>query len=116
MDHPFSISPYWSAGSGLGSGRSLDVLGAELMRYGNMPYKYRVITECSSKEDADIDVFGRQILLTTNNYQDARKECIEWAAYDDILVHVVNQFGSIKFSCDGATEAWDRYPKTAELV
>ena len=30
MDHPFGISPYWSAGSGLGSGRGLDVLGAEL--------------------------------------------------------------------------------------
>ena len=83
------------------------------MRYGNMPYKYRVITEMSSKEDADTDVFGRQILLTTNNYQTARKECIEWAAYDDILVCVINQFGSAKFTCRGAAEAFDRYPKTA---
>ena len=86
------------------------------MRYGNMPYKYRVITECSSKEDAAIDFFGRQVLLTTNNYQTARKECIEWAAYDDILVRVVNQFGSTKFACDGAAEAYDRYPKTAEMA
>lgn len=86
------------------------------MRYGNMPYKYRVITEVSSKEDANTDVFGRQILLTTNNYQTARKECIEWAAYDDIFVAVVNQFGSVKFSCNGASEAFDRYPKTAEVV
>ena len=86
------------------------------MRYGNMPYKYRVITEVSSKEDAETDMFGRQVLLTTNNYQTARKECIEWAAYDDILVCVVDQFGSVKFSCDGASEAFDRFPKTAELA
>ena len=86
------------------------------MRYGNMPYKYRVITECSSKEDCELDVFGRQVLLTTNNYQTARRECIEWAAYDDILVRVVNQFGSTKFTCDGAAEAYDRYPKTAEMA
>lgn len=86
------------------------------MRYAGMPYKYRVITEVSSKEDAVTDVLGRQVLLTTNNYQAARKECIEWAAYDDILVYVVNQFGSTKFSCDGAAAAYDRYPKTAELV
>jgi hypothetical protein len=52
-----------------------------------------VVTEVSSKEDADIDAVGRQVLLVTNNYQAARKECIEWAAYDDILVHVVDQFG-----------------------
>jgi hypothetical protein len=78
-----------------------------------MPYKYRVITECSSKEDAELDVMGRQILLITNNYQTARKECIEWAAYDDILVYVINQFGSAKFICRGAAEAFDRYPKTA---
>jgi hypothetical protein len=56
------------------------------------------------------------VLLTTNNYQTARKECIEWAAYDDILVCVVDQFGSVKFSCDGASEAFDRFPKTAELA
>jgi len=86
------------------------------MRYDNMPYKYRVVTEASSMDDAVTDVFGRQILLTTNNYQVARKECIEWAAYDDILVQVINQFGSSKFSCDGASEAYDRYPKTAEAV
>lgn len=86
------------------------------MRYGNMPYKYRVVTEVSSKEDADVDFLGRQVLSTTNNFQTARKECIEWAAYDDILVHVINQFGSSKFSCDGASEAYDRFPKTAETV
>jgi hypothetical protein len=83
------------------------------MRYGNMPYKYRVVTEVSSKEDAELDVLGRQVLMTTNNYQAARKECIEWAAYDDIEVRVLNQFGSTKFICEGASEAFDRYPKTA---
>lgn len=78
-----------------------------------MTHKYRVITEYSSKEDCELDVFGRQVLITTNNYQTARRECIEWAAWDDIVVHVVNQFGSSKFSCDGAGEAERRYPKTA---
>lgn len=86
------------------------------MRYGNMPYKYRVVTKVSSKEDATVDVLGRQVLLTTNNFQQARRECIEWAAYDDILVYVVDQFGSDKFVCNGYSEAYDRYPKTAEAV
>ncbi len=81
-----------------------------------MPYKYRVITECSSKEDCELDVFGRQVLLITNNYQTARRECIEWAAYDDILVCVVDQFGGAKFTCDGASEAFDRYPTIAEMA
>ena len=79
-------------------------------------FKYRVVTEISSLEDAELLADGRQILFETNNYQTARKECIEWAAYDDILVHVINQFGSSKFSCDGASEAYDRFPKTAEAV
>jgi hypothetical protein len=56
------------------------------------------------------------VLVVTNNYQTARKECIEWAAYDDIEVRVLNQFGSIKFMCEGAAEAFDRYPKTAEMA
>ena len=81
-----------------------------------MPYKYRVVTEFSSKEDCDVDNFGRQVLVTTNNYQTARKECIEWAAYDDIEVRVLNQFGSTKFTCEGAAEAYSRYPKTAEMA
>jgi hypothetical protein len=29
---------------------------------------------------------------------------------------VVDQFGSVKFSCNGASEAFDRFPRTAELV
>ena len=83
------------------------------MRY---PFTYRVVTECSSKEDAKLMGDGRQILFETNNYQAARKECIEWAAYDDILVQVLRPWGAVKFTCTGATEAYDRYPKTAELV
>jgi len=62
-----------------------------------MPYKYKVVTECSSKEHCELDVLGRQILMTTNNYQTARKECIEWAAYDDILV-CVNGLGSLRWA------------------
>jgi hypothetical protein len=83
------------------------------MRY---PFTYRVVTECSSKEDAKLMDDGRQILFETNNYQTARKECIEWAAYDDILVEVLRPWGSVKFTCDGAGEAFDRYPKTAEMA
>jgi hypothetical protein len=83
------------------------------MRY---PFTYRVVTEVSSKEDAKLMEDGRQILFETNNYQVARKECIEWAAYDDILVEVLGQYGQVKFTCNGASEAYDRYPKTAELV
>jgi hypothetical protein len=70
----------------------------------------------SSKEDAPQMDDGRQILFETNNYLKARKECIEWAAYDDILVKVLRPWGAVKFSCDGASEAYDRYPKTAALV
>jgi hypothetical protein len=29
---------------------------------------------------------------------------------------VINQFGSTKFTCEGAAEAFDRYPKTAEMA
>lgn len=81
----------------------------------NHSYNYTVVTDISSKEDAETDVNGRQILFRTNNYKNARKECIEWAAFDDIEVFVLNKFGSIKFSCQGASEAFDRFPKTAEM-
>ena len=77
------------------------------------PFKYRVVTEMSSLEDTELDEQGRQILFKTNNYQVARKECIEWASYDDILVLVLRPWGEVKFSCDGAYEACNRYPKTA---
>ena len=79
-------------------------------------YKYQVVTEVSSLEDAKLDEQGRQILFETNNFQVARKECIEWAAYDDIPVHVVRPWGNIAFSCSGYSEAEDRYPKTAGLM
>jgi hypothetical protein len=81
------------------------------MRY---PFTYRVVTEYSSNEDAKLMDDGRQVLVETNNYQVARKECIEWAAYDDILVQVLRPWGAVKFTCTGAAEAYDRYPKTAE--
>jgi hypothetical protein len=83
------------------------------MRY---PFTYRVVTECSSKEDALLMEDGRQILFETNNYQVARKECIEWAAWDDILVEVLGAYGQVKFACTGAYEAETRYPKTAAAV
>jgi hypothetical protein len=79
-------------------------------------FKYRVVTEVSSLEEGAVMEDSRQILFETNNYQLARRECIEWAAYDDILVEVLGPWGAVKFSCDGAREAYDRYPRTAELV
>jgi len=83
------------------------------MRY---PFKYRVVTDVSSKEDAEIDEQGRQILLKTNNYLTARKECIQWAAWDDIQVWLLGPYGQTLWDCDGASEAFDRFPKTAALA
>jgi len=83
------------------------------MRY---PFKYRVVTDHSSNEEAKVDDRGRQILVETNNYQVARRECIEWAAYDDIVVEVLGEYGQVKFDCCGASEAETRYPKTAAMV
>ena len=80
------------------------------------PYKYRVVTDVSSKEDAELDAQGRQILLETNNYQTARKECIQWAAYDDIQVWMLGSLGQTIWDCDGASEAFGRFPKTAEMA
>jgi len=83
------------------------------MRY---HFKYRVVTDISSMENAEIDEQGRQILLKTNNYETARKECIQWAAYDDIQVWLLGPHGQKLWDCDGAAEAFGRFPKTAELV
>jgi len=83
------------------------------MRY---PFKYRVITDVSSIQDSRLTPDGRELLFETNNFQVARKECIEWAAYDDILVEVFGPYGYLIFSCDGNSEAITRYPRTAEKV
>lgn len=83
------------------------------MRY---PFKYRVVTDSSSAEHVEIDSQGRQILFVTNNYQTARKECIEWAAYDDIQVWLLGPLGQKLWDCDGAAEAFGRFPKTAEMA
>jgi hypothetical protein len=80
------------------------------------PYKYTVVTDVSSKEDAKLDDQGRQILLETNNYQTARRECIQWAAYDDIQVWMLGDMGQTIWDCDGASEAFGRFPKTAEMA
>lgn len=79
-------------------------------------YRYRVVTEYSSSDATEHDIHGRQILVKTNNFQTARRECIEWAAWDDIHVAVINQFGTEKFSCLGASEAETRYPKTVARI
>ena len=79
-------------------------------------FKYEVVTEVSSQENPRRNWLGLEILFETNNFQKARKECIEWAAYDDIPVRVVRRVGAgghVKFKCDGYHEAISRYPKTA---
>ena len=78
--------------------------------------KYQVVTDVSSEEDAEIDTEGRQILLKTNNYETARKECIQWAAHDDIQVWLLGKYGQKLWDCNGAAEAFGRFPKTAEKV
>jgi hypothetical protein len=83
------------------------------MRY---PVKYRVVTEYSSKEDSLRMECGRQILVETNNYQTARRECIEWAGWDDIHVEVLGPYGQVKFACRGAGEAELRYPRTLDRL
>lgn len=78
------------------------------------PTKYRVVTEVSSLEDPKLTQFGHHILFESNNFQKARKEAIEWAAYDDIVVTVQGQWGQQEFVCNGYQEATERYPRTAE--
>lgn len=78
-------------------------------------FRYQVVAAVSSLTDADVDSDGWQILAQSNCFRAARRECIEWAAYDDILVEVVTQ-GQVKFTCDGYLEATERYPRTCDAV
>jgi hypothetical protein len=57
--------------------------------------KYRVMTEVSSFED------GRPLLYETGNIKDARRECREWAEWDDVFVWVEDEDGDIVYSRDG---------------
>lgn len=77
-------------------------------------FKYQVVTDVSSLEDPKKNDFGEDILFETNNFQIARKECIEWADFDDIVVRVRNKYLVEKFKCNGYAEANSRYPKTVE--
>lgn len=78
-------------------------------------FRYQVVAAVSSLTDADVDSRGWQILAQSNCFRTARRECIEWAAYDDILVRVVKQ-AQVEFSCDGYLEATERYPRTCDAV
>jgi len=81
-----------------------------------MDFKYRVVTEVASVEGLKKTLRGEDILFETNNFLKARKECIEWAAWDDIFVRVTNRYGAEKFTCDGSYEAETRYPKTVAAM
>jgi hypothetical protein len=61
--------------------------------------KYKVMTEVSSFED------GRPLLHETTSLKVARKECREWAEWDDIFVWVEDEDGDIIYSIDGYAEA-----------
>jgi len=80
---------------------------------GPYPIKYRVVAETSSLDDPKTTDHGWHILFESNNFQEARKEAIEWAAYDDIKVYVMGRYYQQKFVVDGYGEATERYPKTA---
>ena len=56
-----------------------------------------------------IDHTFEKVILTTNDFEEARKEAVEWAEYDDIPVSVVDRSfglpGSAVFELDGAADA-----------
>jgi Fe-Mn family superoxide dismutase len=56
-----------------------------------------------------IDHTFEKVILTTNDFEEAKKEAVEWAEYDDIHVSVVDRSfglpGSTVFELDGAADA-----------
>lgn len=60
--------------------------------------KYQVMTEVSSFDD------GRPLLFATNSLAEAKRECREWAEYDDIYVWVEKDHKCV-YSIDGYLEA-----------
>ena len=60
----------------------------------------------SDDKFALIDHTFEKVILTTNDFEEARKEAVEWAEYDDIPVSVEEQ-GTWKtvFTLDGAADA-----------
>jgi hypothetical protein len=60
--------------------------------------KYQVMTEVSSFDD------GRPLLFETNSLAEAKRECREWAEWDDIHVWVESS-GKQVYSIDGYREA-----------
>lgn len=60
--------------------------------------KYQVMTEVSSFND------GRPLLHVTNSLAEAKRECREWAEYDDIYVWVEKDHKCV-YSIDGYLEA-----------
>jgi hypothetical protein len=82
---------------------------------------YSVVSEYPPMDNLPTLIDGKYIIFQSRNFLTARKECIEWAAYDDIFVevhkgHDGSNSGYIKFSCDGVREADRRYPKTSANV
>jgi adenylate kinase family enzyme len=71
-----------------------------------------------------IDHMFEKIILTTNDFEEARKEAVEWAEYDDIHVSVIEQAtNETVFELDGAVDAehwrtdndvWDDGPAEIE--
>jgi hypothetical protein len=57
------------------------------------------------------------ILHECDNRAEAKRECVEWAAYDDIMVTViVVATGEEWMSVDGYGDANNRFPRLAEKV
>jgi hypothetical protein len=69
--------------------------------YENMGYRKN-----PTDKFALIDHTFNKVILTTNDSKQAKKEAIEWAEYDDILVSVRNQqTNKIVFKVNGAADA-----------
>lgn len=63
--------------------------------------KYRVLTVESSWTEAKQDNNGNHILMETNNFEIAKRECKEWSDRDDIDVYVIDRDLTLKYYTRG---------------
>lgn len=71
--------------------------------------QYRVMTKVSSFPD------GRPLLHECDDLEEAQRECVEWAEYDDITVWVLDDCGETVYQVDGYAEATAiLYPESEE--
>ena len=66
--------------------------------------KYRVVTVESSWTEAKRDNIGNHILMETNNFEIAKRECKEWSDRDDIDVYVIDRDLTLKYYTRGTED------------